>query len=291
MRNEFVKKLFSEMEEELSVFADLGTLPVRRLAGALNCVREYLAKLKAELLLHPPADRQEEIGFFKYDKPRFKSEQIYALEIYTIETARPLGDELLLKSFYEQELKFIQRFFIQYQFLYQYYQLDATELDHLLFVRGEKPSDILLPEMPGVDPEFSTACDYVFAKFMAYERLRDHLLELLSGRETAGESFVSKKGKVLKWTGETCNLIEVAYGIYDTLQLNDGDVDLTDIIDWLESTLNVNLSRFYRRFMEIKRRKIMSQTKYLDEMRAAVNKRIDDTDALQTEKRRSFRNH
>jgi RteC protein len=72
---------------------------------------------------------------------------------------------------------------------------------------------------------------------------------------------------------------------YDTLQINEGKADLSDIIDWLEQSLQVNLSRYYRRFMEIKQRKAMSKTRYLDEMRDVVNKRIDDTDALDKERR------
>ena len=91
--------------------------------------------------------------------------------------------------------------------------------------------------------------------------------------------FRSKKGKALRWTGDSCNLIELVYGIFDCRQVNDGEVDLSDLMDVFEQCFQINLSRYFRRFTEIKRRKSMSKTRFLDEMARMVNKRIDDGDA------------
>jgi hypothetical protein len=141
---------------------------------------------------------------------------------------------------------------------------------------------ILLPEVPDLDPVFSTSCDYVFSKFIAYERLQAELLDLVALAESEGGNgqLLSKKGRQTKWTGDSCNLIELVYGIYETKQVNEGAVDLSDLMDVFEQCFQVNLSRYFRRFTEIKRRKSMSKTRFLDEMRAAVNKRIDDGDAF-----------
>ena len=37
MKN-FVKNLYNELKEELAIYADLGTLPVRKLTGALAAI-------------------------------------------------------------------------------------------------------------------------------------------------------------------------------------------------------------------------------------------------------------
>ena len=50
-------------------------------------------------------------------------------------------------------------------------------------------------------------------------------------------------------------------------------------MDVFEQCFQINLSRYFRRFTEIKRRKSMSKTRFLDEMARVVNKRIDDGDA------------
>lgn len=56
-------------------------------------------------------------------------------------------------------------------------------------------------------------------------------------------------------------------------------MNLSDLMDVFEVCFQVNLSRYFRRFTEIKLRKSISKTKFLDQMREAVNKRIDKGDA------------
>jgi hypothetical protein len=62
---------------------------------------------------------------------------------------------------------------------------------------------------------------------------------------------------------------ELIYGIFDCEQVNRGNVDLSDLMDVLEQVFQINLSRYFRRFTEIKRRKSMSKRRFLDEMRNA----------------------
>jgi RteC protein len=282
--------LLARLLEQFELADEKELSALKRMAANLALVRQAIKELRGLVLAEGFDSEATEIWFFKKCKPVFLAMQIYCVELGTLEDGLPLEPELR-NVYLKEQLAFVDRFFRLHAFYDRYYRLDATDLDRFYFLRNEKVPDSLVFDLPGADPEFSTAGDYIFAKLIAYGKLRDSLRELIKVREPAGESFMTKKGKALKWTGDTCNLIEVAYGFYDTLQLNEGDVDLTDIIDWLESTLNVNLSRFYRRFMEIKQRKVVSKTKYLDEMRAAVNKRIDDTDAYQVNKRKNLRNY
>jgi len=239
MKN-FVENLYNALMEDISVYADLGTLPVRKLTGALHSIGEAAGKLKNNLAANPFKTADEEIQFFKYDKPRFTCEQFYAMEIFTIETARPLNDIAALKTFYEQELKYIRRFLDQNKFLYAYFQFDMKELDHLLFIRGAKPVDIPLSEVIGLDPSFTTCCDLLWGKFMAFERLQEWLhAELKSLDGNGGQGGPDSPPLPLpggpgglRWTGETINLVEIAYGIWLTGQLNNGQVSITGIVSF-----------------------------------------------------------
>jgi hypothetical protein len=280
---EFLKKLYNSLKEELEVIVDFGTLPVRRLAAALTALGEALITIKAYLKNSPFKSENEEIDFFKHEKPLFVSEQLYAIEIFTIETNRPIGDIAALKTYYELELAVIKRFFNQYQFLYQYFIHELKELDSLLFIRGQTPSNIILPENGGTDPEFSTACDSLFAKFMAYERLREYIMgELESLDNLTGVILPAANGKFVEliWTGESINLVEVAYGIWLTGQINNGNATITEIIQWLEVHLQVKIGRAYRRWQSISRRKRVATTKYIDEIREALLKRLDDENVV-----------
>jgi hypothetical protein len=276
--NDFAKKLYTDLSEELELIHDLGTLPVKRLSAAVSTVAEAVNKLKSRLNDHPFINEQDEVDFFKNWKPLFAAEQFYALEKFTIETNRPLTDSQLLKSYFEQELLFINRFFNQHQFLYQYYKFEFNELDQVLFVRGSAGSHMILPETPDLDPQFSTKGDHLFARFIAYEKLQVYLLEELKSMENpfkilneSGESSVD-----VKWTGETINLAELGYGVWLTGQVNNGNASITEIFECLERCFKVKLGTAFRRWQSISKRKRLGPTKYTDDVRAAILKRLDD---------------
>jgi hypothetical protein len=276
-------ELYKQFIDELAAAYANYDNGMERLTACLSTTRKYLKLLKEYLDGHPFENRAAEIEFFKYDKPKFYQWLIYYLECYTIENGKPLDVGKPLLRYYTDQLKYINRFFRQNEFHYQYYKLNAVEMDNLYFIRGAEVQQILIPEIPEVNPDFSTSMDYLFAKFMAYEHLQQYVLELMQSpaEKATAMPMVSKKGRATKWTGDTCNLIEIVYGIYDTRQVNDGKVDLSDLMDVFEQCFQVNLSRYFRRFTEIKRRKTMSKTRYLDQMRDAIHKRIDDGDAYQ----------
>jgi hypothetical protein len=282
--NKFIEKLYKDLNEELSVFSDLGTLPVRRLTGALHSIGEVVNKLKNHIITNPFKTVDEEIQFFKYDKPAFTCEQFYAVEIFTIETARPLNDIPALKTFYEQELKYIHRFLDQNKFLYAYFQFDMKELDHLLFIRGARPVDIPLSDVIGLDPQFTTCCDLLWGKFTAFERLQEWLRTELKSLEGGGPPGVQDNTPLtlsggpggMRWTGETINLVEIAYGVWLTGQLNNGQVSITEIVEFLEVAFRVKIGKPHRRWQGIARRKRLGYTRFLDEMKVMLEKRVEE---------------
>ena len=274
----FVENLYNDLKEELSVYADLGTLPVRKLTGALASISGAIAELKNFVTEHPFKTVEEEIQFFKYDKPLFIAEQYYAMEIFTIENGRPLNDTSLLKNFYEQELKYIRRFLDQNKFLYAYFQFDMKDLDRLLFVRGVKPVDIPVPDNISLDPLFTTCCDTLWGKFIAFGRLQEYLLKEIRSLENPADISIEPKkvSKGLKWTGSHVNMVELIYGLYYTLQLNNGNADVTEIVALMEDTFDIKLRDAHHSFVEIRRRKVESPSRFLEQMAAAIKRRVDD---------------
>jgi hypothetical protein len=175
---------FNELKEDINLYNEMGILPIKKLAGINSAVRTAIDDLKSLLATQPLADERSEIEFFKYLKPKFVAEQLFALEVFTIENNKPIGEELLIKAHYEQELRYIRRFFDQHIFLYQYYLLDGTELDVFYFTRGAEAPATLLAERTDLDEDFSTAGDYLFAKFIAYERLQQFMFNKLYHPQT-----------------------------------------------------------------------------------------------------------
>lgn len=278
-----LKKYFDERYEEflkeidtiIETYAD-GFV---RLTEIIVCIRKYLKNLRDYIVRYGFKDDAEEIFCFKTAKPAFVSWYIYYTEWHHIQRRVPVGNAEVVNHFFLEEIRNIERYLSQVSFFVQYEGMRATELDHLCFIRGKSPDSILLPEPIEFDPEFSTYADYVFAKIRAYYRLRDHLLDDIRLPD------LGINGVDMRWTGDACNLVEVIYGIYDTQQINHGKVELQEIVTWMEQSLKIDLSRFYRRFTQIKERKMTSPTKFLDSMRDAIMRRVDDDLKLKPKKR------
>ncbi|WP_316846869.1 RteC domain-containing protein [Pedobacter psychrodurus] len=263
-----------QMEEALSIENAL-----EQLKSGLSLVQKALATLRIELTKNGFTNCEEEIYFFKKGKPQIYSLLILVTERYAIENSMPiLGKEKQLAHL-ESQLFFIDRFFRQNEFLYQYYRLGATDLDDRYFTRAGGNQLVGFAEVPDVDPSFSTVADYLFSKFMAYEKLRDFIRKDIEMRR-GGDADVHKNAfKELKWTGEAVNMVELVYGVYETAQVNGGKISLSELMDFFGQVFQVNISGYFKRFADIKRRKSMSKTRYLDEMQRLVSKRIEDSDA------------
>ncbi|HVY74379.1 MAG TPA: RteC domain-containing protein [Puia sp.] len=133
----------------------------------------------------------------------------------------------------------------------------------------------MLSERPDLDTDFSTKCDYLFANFLAYEKVQEYLINELY---PASEHAVP--GKALTWTGESVNLVKLAYVIYLTGQINNEQATIAEIIQWLEKQLYADVGNAYRGWHAISNTKRVTPTKFIDQMQEAINKRLDDENDL-----------
>jgi hypothetical protein len=279
---EQVKKLYQEMQEDIDLYQEMGIPAINRLSGALKSIKGIVLRLKTTVLQDGFKDETQEIDFFKHQKPLFVSEQIYLIEYATIFLGKPSQSEGLPEAYYQEELKRLQLFINRFGFLYQCYKMEASDLDHILFLRDAGPTGMLLPDMADADPAFATNGDYLWAKFMAYERLQlwlEEELKCLRGGPAAPASGDHAPAGIpggLKWTGETINLVEFAYGIWLTGQVNNGQVSITEIVEFLEHAFRVRIGKPHRRWQGIANRKRLGYTKFLDEMKAGIERRIEE---------------
>jgi len=286
---DFINNLYMEMEEDLSVFADTGTTPVNRLSSSLNCVSIALDKLKAWVDEHGFESETAEIEFFKVHKPRFYCWKIYLVEQYGILVNLPKGSSQMKRQYYLNELALLERTNNQHRQVYQYYMDRENYRDAEYFLRAN-----FVSYLPGQDYHvalagFTTNQDYLFARFRAGQMLQDFMITKISRLETiTAEGLAAQvlSRRKRRWTGDKINLIEVAYGIYFTGQMNDGKADIKEIIAWLETSLHIDLSQAYRMFLDIRRRKTTSYTKFLESMCTAIAEHIEETYNYKPKKKR-----
>ena len=279
MENQFIDKLYQQLTEELQAINKNETDSFKEATAAISKVRSALKELQDFIEKHLFKSIQEEIHFFKHIRPKFYSLLIYHVDLYQIDNAKPKGTIETIQIYFEGELNFINRFFQQNQFLYEYYRHGMVELDHLYFITESDVNTGLPSGIPPLYPGLSTNCDYLFSKFIAYELLSKVMLKRISAfnkAQTISSDDLNTDKQKLTWTGDKVNIAELAYGLYYTGQINGGSCDVADIIKWLEDSLNLQMGSVHRKFIDIRRRKTISYTKFLDQMREAIHKRVEE---------------
>lgn len=267
--------------EESAAIADIENSDMANIAerskACLRVATAYMAKLKGIVLSETFGSHEEEITFFKETKPKFAHVLIYYASLQRIELSRPEGSLSHVKDYYERELKGIRRFFELNRHIYAYYRSGDTNLDGFLFLRGKDGPPWLCKTTVDSDERFSTAGDYLFAKIQAKDKLARYLEHALKNPQIESAEPLHPQEQ-LTWTGDTINLLENAYGWYHTGQVNNGKASIIDIVRTLENAFQVKIGRPYRRLTEIKQRKRLSRTKFIDEMGKTFIRKLDEED-------------
>lgn len=281
MRKKTLKVAFRELCAEVKSITSNESLPlVERFNQAMPLVTEFLNFTRQEKAAAAFKDKFEEIYFFKFEKPEYYAQKIFLAGWFGLMSNRPAGTEEMLRAYLLEELRLIARFFGQQAFHYQYFRSGFTEMDELLFLRGVEVSPIHLPEVPELDPNFSTAGDYLFAKFIAYEALQDFILCELTKLDRQVPVGSAASAQVFDWTGEVINLVELGYALYVSRQLNNGKASLAEIFRWLEASFGVEIGIPANRLREIKRRKRLNKLHFLLLLQESLLDYIDQSEAL-----------
>lgn len=271
MDKKFVDGLFDALTFRLKGLSSVGGY-----SSVLAEIMKTLSMLKNHVLTSDFVDEQSEIVFFKQIKPRFYSLFIFEVEKYNLINCVPVGDDDMLRDYYYKELSFITRYFDQHAFYYQYFKTGQVDMDTTYFLR--RTLDPINPHGTVGCPDdsaenFSTNLDYIFAKFIALERLQKTILQRVKSLNPRFSYYASQElhsKKQLKWTGDKIHLVELVYAIYLTGSLNDGKADLATIVSWMENSLQIRIGSVYRKFIDLSRRKKASITLYLDAAREAI---------------------
>jgi len=225
----------------------------------------------------------------KVVKPKFAALQLFYGEWLLMESNLPRYSAKQLLNYYLEALHHTGWFFNLHYGLFQYYQLEMTDLDHLYFLRGRVAESSC--HLPLGDPSFGTAVGDLFARFIAVEKMRTLLL--LRIREMGCLNILDGwqmpfGARRLRWTGHIVSLAELIYGLYYTGQLNHGQATVKDITRFIEDAFQVVIENPYDLLTDIQSRKIMSTTHLLDKMREAIRSVMDNNLAFKPVNQRNL---
>ncbi|MBB5439145.1 hypothetical protein HDC92_002832 [Pedobacter sp. AK017] len=286
MRKNNFKQGFRDLQLGVKLMAGRNELSmVEKFNSIMEQIAEFFNRARVQVLSVPFDDDLEEIYFFKFEKAEWTALKIYYAGLFGLLNRKPSGHRKSIRKFYLAELAHISSLLKRYRLYYEYYRSGATDMDDILFLRGAVIASPVLLELPEIDPDFSTCGEYLFALFSAYESLQEYILEEMKGLEKVDlGSTVIPSGSVKKYfeyTGDLINMVELGYGLWLGKQFNNGKASLVEIFRWLEETLGVELGVPSNRFREIKRRKRLSRTHFMDLCRTELLNYMDHENSLE----------
>ncbi|MDR1755650.1 MAG: RteC domain-containing protein [Culturomica sp.] len=281
----FTNNLKETMERNIRTIESEETDVLKRAYLTGRMLEELLGRLKAFIVPYTFENEEEEILFFKEIKPRFFCKLLFCLKVYYIEINKPMGSWELQSAYYTKELDNIADYFHKRLDFYHYYRSGSTHRDNLYFMRGiidwdEQYIDGFHFER---DPAFSSGYDFTVAKIHSYDMLQVYLREQLEHITENKLELADKQRRVdmvIHWTGKKAGLISLLYAL-DTLGVIDnGDISLRRIQDFAEVHFDVKLGNIARAFNEMRMRQ--NPTQFIDEMKEALLKRINEADDRNT---------
>ena len=273
--------ILSEIDLEIDEIDLYGYDIIETSLSMVHRLQTVLSDLRTKIQTYVFPTKEDEILFFKVQKPEILGRLLFFYKIYRIETQCPNGSDDVIRSYINRELDNLTYFFNRNLDFYQYYRSHSTLYDEYYFVRGK--SDLRLctdSAQFDKDPNFSTGYDYKVAKIMANEMLRIYLNKRLVKLET-NTQVEDNLQKCLKYpfrfTGKKVFLIELGYSLVSSGDINNGNVEIKEMMNFLGTVFQVELGDYYAAYIAMKERK-KDRTAYLSRLQDSLVKRMDEDD-------------
>ena len=274
--------ILSEIDLEIDEIDLYGYDIIETSLSMVHRLQTVLSDLRTKIQTYVFPTKEDEILFFKVQKPEILGRLLFFYKIYRIETQCPNGSDEVIKGYISRELDNLTYFFNRNLDFYQYYRSHSTLYDEYYFVRGK--SDLRLctdSAQFDKDPNFSTGYDYKVAKIIANEMLRIYLNKRLVKLE-ANTQVEDNLQKCLKYpfrfTGKKVFLIELGYSLVSSGDINNGNVEIKEMMNFLGTVFQVELGDYYAAYIAMKERK-KDRTAYLSRLQESLVKRMDEDDS------------
>lgn len=280
---DFYIRLSREIQTELQTIDWEGCdISIKDSVRMVKYLEDCLTKLRNYFLVLKSITTHEEIGFFKEMKPEVLGLLLYFNKIHNVELKRPIGSNETQSEYYEKELKSLTYFFERNLDFHQYYRANSTYLDEYYFVRGKSDHQLCTDSAHYIhDPLFSTGYDYKVAKIICNEMMRIYLNKKKYNLE---KQVIIKKNRELlppynlKWTGSKADATELGYSIRDSGVINYGNIDIKEIMNFIEVSFDIDLGDYYRTYVAIKSRK-KDRTPFLNKLIESLIRRMERDDS------------
>lgn len=280
MKN-FSEGLLVALEKQLEIIYKEDDKPIMHAEKAIKATINTFEELKTFVVKYTFKSKDEEIEFFKNIKPKVASKLIYYNEIYNIEINKPSASNKAVKKYYAKEQNKLKDFYYSNKEFYKYYRSGSNTLDKKYFLRRKHDIRLTLDSSYfQSDYSFATSHDFKVAQIIAHQALEKYLDSKLKKHpaDESKEPNLTHNNSPLKWTGSKVALVELMYALHTEGVLNHGNLSLNETAKNIEALFNIEIGQFNRIFSEIKKRKTIEPTSFLDNLKHNLIKRIQEAD-------------
>ena len=277
---EEIEKILEQVEVDISEIDLYGYDIIETSLSMVHRLQAVLNDLRTKIQSYVFSTKEDEILFFKTQKPEILGRLLFFYKIYRIETQCPNGSNDVIRSYINRELDNLTYFFNRNLDFYQYYRSHSTIYDEYYFIRGKADLRLCTDSAQfDKDPNFSTGYDYKVAKIISNEMLRIYLNKRIVKLETDNQ-IEDNLQKCLKYpfrfTGKKVFLIELGYSLASSGGFNNGNVEIKEMMNFLSTVCQIDLGDYYAAYIAMKERK--NRTAYLHHLIDCLTKRMGEDD-------------
>lgn len=276
----FTDELHQKVQLSIQNVSDLGEVGFEFYNSCYSITKAAMGELKEYVYKYRFKDREEEITFFKEIKPTFLAQLQYYKELLEIEVKKPtITEKRFLIKYYQKTARYYQMVLKKNDLFRQYLRSGNMVSDHQLFVRSEVNNDLFPSDAIDLDEKFSTVASNELSKIKSHEMVLEFLCFRIEALKVGDSKIANEPSENYDtvWTGDKVKLIELAYALYASGDVNNGRATIKQIINALERAFNIDLSGFYRVFQNIRIR-LSGRTNFLDFLKTGLTKFMDETD-------------
>ena len=162
---ELVNNMLAKIEVDISEIDLYGYNIIDTSLSMVHKLQTVLNDLRMKIQSYVFSTKEDEILFFKTQKPEILGRLLFFYKIYRIETQCPNGSNDVIRSYINRELDNLTYFFNRNLDFYQYYRSHSTIYDEYYFIRGKADLRLCTDSAQfDKDPNFSTGYGYFGAE-------------------------------------------------------------------------------------------------------------------------------
>lgn len=275
---ESINQVLKDYKLRLQYIENTDLTKIKNLQNGINISQQTLLELRSIIRTHDGfKNEDDEIRFFKHIKPFVFGRLRFFGELQRFVLKYPKADVRNQKKYIRSALKQLHDHKNENLAFWSYVKNKHFQKDTFYFLRNH--NQLCFSCEYDVDPQFSTNYDILKAHFVAAELLTKHynkLLLRLTNRESDPIMDLSLD-KIRRWSGSKTDLIELIYAFHYSGVINNGQTEISKLIQVSEKFFNIKLGNPYKTFAEIKARE-NDQTKFLDSLKQALLNKISADD-------------